>query len=363
MDAVPAVLPPVRPRPAVGPPIRQTPEVPPPAQTVPEMVPPARVDAGVLPPVPQMPEVSFLFTGQEREPELDPLTAIVVVAKQQHIHESSATWRAVRKRLSDKSRAGQCARAAADELSASARSREEAGIETVAEAESGRIKALADWLLRCALAVLEHLGMKKAGRTATAGPGAVGASPAESRVASTSTASQPVAEAKLASRSVLESALNYAPRQFEAHALPRLNKLLALSNEGFTDMKPMLVNDDEVDQLAREGLIRLEAQHQHDADERERAELELHANAIERAIAAEERKLKKTPNKRWFGKAVVLDVGTVRRQEIVREVVRKTLPARVEAVRSVSRQLLGWTPVEAPHRLSGGAFPISRSGV
>ena len=351
VQAVPAVLPPVRRVPEVVLPVRE-PEVLLPVQAVPVVLPPVRRVLEVVLPV-REPGVSS--RGRAGEPEPDPVTAIVDVAEQQYPNESSGTWRAVRNRFSDKTRAGQYAGAAAEELGARARRREEFSSETAFVAEPSRIKALADWLLRCALAVLEHLGMKRSGRTATAGPGEVGALPSESRVARTSTVSRPVAEAKLTTRSAPESVLNYVPGQLEVHALSRLREFLAVSNESFTDMKSMLVNDDEVDELGREGLIRLEAQHQHDAEERERAEAELHLNAIRLGIAAEERKLKEASKRRWFGKAVALEVDAARRTEIVREVVRKTLPARVEAIRAVCRRMLGLTRVDAPQRFPGGA--------
>ena len=351
VQAVPAVLPPVRRVPEMVLPVRE-PEVLLPVQAVPVVLPPVRRVLEVVLPV-REPGVSSRGRAGESEP--DPVTAIVDVAEQQYPNESSGTWRAVRNRFSDKTRAGQYAGAAAEELGARARRREELSSETAFVAEPSRIKALADWLLRCALAVLEHLGMKRSGRTATAGPGEVGALPSESRVARTSTVSRPVAEAKLTTRSAPESVLNYVPGQLEVHALSRLREFLAVSNESFTDMKSMLVNDDEVDELGREGLIRLEAQHQHDAEERERAEAELHLNAIRLGIAAEERKLKEASKRRWFGKAVALEVDAARRTEIVREVVRKTLPARVEAIRAVCRRMLGLTRVDAPQRFPGGA--------
>ena len=352
---VPEVVPPTRVAPEVLRPVRPVVAVLPPVRRVPEVVPPTRVGRDLLPPIPQVPEVSSLSLEPEREAELSPVAAIVDVAEQELPHESSATWRAVRNRFSDKTRAGQYAGAAAEVLGARARRREELSSETAFVAEPSRIKALADWLLRCALAVLEHLGMKRSGRTATVGPGEVGALPSESRVARTSTVSRPVAEAKLTTRSAPESVLKYVPRQLEVHALPRLRELLAVSNESFTDMKSMLVNDDEADELGREGLIRLEAQHQHDAKERERAEAELHLNPIRLGIAAEKRKLKEASKKRWFGKAAALEVGAATRKEIERGVVRKTLPAHVEAIRSVCRRMLGWTPVDAPQRFPGGA--------
>ena len=384
--AIPAVLPPTRRRPEllpppvhparVLPPVRRVPEVVPPTRVapdvlrpagpvvavlppvrrVPEVVPPTRVGRELLPPIPQVPEVSSPSPEPEREAELDPVEAIAVVAEQELPHESSATWRAVKNRISerDKSRASQCARAAAGKLEEFARRRQALRVETAPVADRSRINALADWLVRLALAVLEHFGLKKTGGAATTRPGGVGASPAGSGVATTSTTPRPVSEAKLQFRQVPENVLRGAPGQLVVHALPHLNELPHVSNQSFTDMKAMLVNDDEVDNVAREGLNRLEAEHQHDADERAKAELALHANAICLAIAAEERKLKEAPKKRWFGKAAALEVGAARRKEIERGVVRKTLPAHVEAIRSVCRRMLGWTPVDAPQRFPGG---------
>ena len=383
----PRVLPPARRPPAVLPPVGE-PEVVPPARTVARVLPPTRIGPAVLPPVARAPKVlPAVQIGPAvlppvrrppevlpvvREPEVVPprrtlplvlsdpvrraVTVVVATVRQGGPSESSTTWQAVRKRLEpDTSTAGRCARAAAEVLIVGARSREK-GRAVQPVAPPTRLKALADWLLRCTLAAFEHLGLKTKADTEAARPGAATGS------GGVSTPSSPQAEtqARLESAPALDRVLEYLPRQLEVHALPSVDGKAAFSNDSIDEVKAMLDNRDEVDELAKQGLDRLAEQHQHDADERERAEQSLHSVAIELAIIREERKLKKAkPKLRLFRKAIV-EVSASRRKEIQREEIRKSHPARVEKVRSVCRRRLGREPVAGSPEWLGSAIASHR---
>ena len=111
----------------------------------------------------------------------------------------------------------------------------------------------------------------------------------------------------------------------------RVNGELAVSNEAVDFATAMLVNNDEVDKLARPGVAeRFQASHEHDADERARAESELLRVAIRQAIAEEEQKLKEeAKSKRRRRKlAPPVEVDAARRKEIEREV-REAFPGQM----------------------------------
>ena len=371
----PRVLPPARRPPEVLPAVRE-PEVVPPARTVAGVLPPTRIAPPVLPPVRRAEVPPAVQIGPAvlppvrrppevlpvvREPEVVPprrtlplvlpdpvrraVTVVVATVRQGGPSELSTTWQAVGKRLEpDMSTAGRCARAAAEVLSAGARSREK-GRAVQPVASPSRLKALADWLLQCTLAAFEHLGLKTKADTEAARPGA-----AATGGGGVSRPRSPQAEtqAMLESTSALDRYLEDLARQLAVRALPPVDEEeLAFSNDSFDEVKPMLDNGDDVDEVARQGLDLVAAQHQHDTDERERAEQRLHSVAIELAIQ-EERKLKEAKSKlRLFRKATV-DVSASRRKEIQREEIRKSHPALVEKIRSVCRRSLGRESVEGP---------------
>ena len=372
VQIVPEVLPPVRRQPEVLPPVRKC-EVLPPVRRRPEVLPPTR-EPDVLPPVQPVPRVQPMaqlvpqrlpqdgqakmspspFQEPEREGELDPVELIVLAAEQKYPGESSATWRAVGNQLSAAygSPAGRSARTAAERLGERARSREESSIDLPPAAEPSRIKALADWLLRCALAVLEHLGLKKKGTAGTGRSGAVAAPPAESSEASTSAVPRPEMEPRPESDHVYEIVLKYAPGRIEKHALPHEGHTLAVSNQSLTDLMAMLDNDDAVDKLGRAVLEQLAARHAQDEEERERAESALHWNAIRLAVDGEERRLERESESRsWFRKREVVELAPARRNAIARDVIRKQkLPGLRDEIRSVCRRMQAPAPQqpEAP---------------
>ena len=363
LRAMPEVVPPVRTMGPVPPPIRNAPTVPPPVRRRPEVVAPVRV-ADVLSPVqtdrvpPPTRSVAEVPPAAQRtsetvspsrkvhsEPERGVVREIVSGVEQEFPQESSATWTAVRVclRAQTESVEVRYARAAATVLSADARLREEGSLRAAA-AEESRIRKLADMLMAFAVAVLERLGLKTRSGAAAAsgrGPATEGRRPR--------TASSPRAEtrASVESGRDLERVLSHLPGQLEVHALPHVDGCLAESNESIGELQAMLDRGDETDRLAYAGLDRVAAQHQHDAAERADAERKLHWSQINLALPVEERMLRqKKESKPPRRRKATGEVRDARREEIAREVIRRSHPATVEKIRFVCRRRLGLVPVD-----------------
>ena len=333
----PEVLPPVRGL-EVLPPVRRTPEVLPPVRGL-EVLPPVRRTPEVLPPVRKELQIPpFRFTEPERKPD-DPLVEIVHLAKSEWRNESSTTWLAVEHELGERhdTPTGQRARTAARRLAMDARRWE--NIPPPPAAEPSKIKKLAEWLLACARYFLEGLGMKPKAKRVQAGSGVASVAqkpPQESRAEDTSLPAQPIAP-------VYAVLLQSASALIELHALPHEGPKLKVSTGSFADLKEMLDDDDdEVDELGRAALERLEKQHEHDVEERDKAEWQLHSRAIELAVSVERRRLEQEAKSewRWPGKRAAVEVDADRRQAIARDVIRDTLPRIKYAIRSVCRRVL-----------------------
>ena len=145
-------------------------------------------------------------------------------------------------------------------------------------------------------------------------------------------------------------------------AMRRVNGELAVSNEAVDFATAMLVNNDEVDKLARPGVERFQASHEHDADERARAESELLRVAIRQAIAEEEQKLKEeAKSKRRRRKlAPPVEVDAARRKEIEREV-REAFRLSLEPLARRIRPTAGPVVARRPQGARGSAAHQTRT--
>ena len=363
-----SVLPPIRNAPAVQPPVRRSPEVLPPVQTV--RVPrPTRSVAEVPPPVQRTSETASFSQKAYPERKQGIVANIVSGVKQELPQESSATWTAVEAFLREngKSVLVGYARAAATKLSADAR-RQEEGSSVAPVTEPGRIRKLADLLIDVAVTVLEYLGLKAKGDASAARRGASTTEAGQPRALSSP---QDGTRASVQSGRDRTPLLLHLPGHLQVHALPHVDGCLAESDESILELKAMLNNRDETDELARVGLDLLAALHQHDAAERADAERELHWREINLALRAEERRLGKNDGwkPRRLRKATV-EVSDSRREEIEREEIRKSHPATVEKIRSVCGRRLGLVPVDpapqAPPSASSSqqepGWQVQRSG-
>ena len=256
---------------------------------------------------------------------------VVVEAERKFPHTPSATWRQAAERFPE---AATHARAVSQRLSDRARVRALAAERAEPPSSPELVQRLFDWLH----ALLQRLGLVKPVTRQSPASGA--AQPAQATPAAGS-APEPVRTTAAIARRLDLGALG---QRLEEECLPRYQGVLAASNSTMKALVRMLDAGDWTDSVARKALVALVARHRDDEEQRGGAEVALHMRAF-RAAAAEEQA------RRW------VTLSDDDKERIGSQVVHATLPAVVQQIRSMCRDVL-----DIPDRaaLSGDHEPASQ---
>ena len=256
---------------------------------------------------------------------------VVVEAERQFADTPSAAWRLAAERFPE---AATHARAVSQRLSDRARVRALAAERAEPPSSPELVQRLFDWLH----ALLLRLGLVNPVTRQSPASGA--AQPAQATPAARA-APEPAGTTAAIARRLDLGALG---QRLEEECLPRYQGVLAASNSTMQALVRMLDAGDWTDSVARQALVALAARHRDDEEQRGGAEVALHMRAF-RAAAAEEQA------RRW------VTLSDDDKERIGGQVVHATLPAVVQQIRSMCRDVL-----DIPDRpaLSAGHEPAAQ---
>ena len=239
---------------------------------------------------------------------------VVVEAERKFPDTPSAAWRQAVERFPE---AATHARAVSQRLSDRARVRALAAERAEPPSSPELVQRLFDWLH----ALLRRLGLVKPVTRQSPTSGAAQPAPATPAARS---APEPARTPAAIARRLDLGALG---QSLEEECLPRYQGVLAASNSTMKALVRMLDAGDWTDSVARQALVALAARHRADEEQRGGAEVALHMRAF-RAAAAEEQA------RRW------VTLSDDDKERIGSQVVHATLPAVVQQIRNMCRDVL-----------------------
>ncbi|MCY4376713.1 MAG: hypothetical protein OXC31_23415, partial [Spirochaetaceae bacterium] len=244
---------------------------------------------------------------------------VVVAAEQAFPDTPSAAWRQAGARFPESATQ---ARAVSQRLSDRARVRALAAERAEPPSSPELVQRLFDWLHAQVERLLQRLGLVKPVRQQSPASGA--GQPAPVTTAPARSAPEPAqTTAAIAGRLDLDA----LGKMLEAECLPRHKGVLAMSNVPMKALIRMLNAGDWPDYVAVKALTALASRHRYDEEKRSAAEVAFHMPAF-RAEAAKEQA------QRW------LPLSGDAKQRIGGRVVLAALPAVVQQVRSMCREVL-----------------------
>ena len=261
---------------------------------------------------------------------------VVVEAERKFPDTPSAAWRQAAERFPE---AATHARAVPQRLSDRARVRALAAERAEPPSSPDLVQRLFDWLK----ALLLRLGLVKPVTRQSPASGAAQPAPATPAARS---APEPARSPAAIARRLDLGALG---QRLEEKCLPRYQGVLAASNSTMRALVRKLDAGDWTDYVARKALDALAARHRDDEEQRGGAEVALHMRAF-RAAAAEEQA------RRW------VTLSDDDKERIGGQVVHATLPAVVQQIRSMCREVLVHRAERpADHKPPPGPMPQGRA--